>query len=854
MSQQAPSETRIALVFEKFSSFVEGYASNLSMGGMFLETDDQRPEGSIVDFEIKLKDGFRLIQGLAEVVWRRPVSAGAGRKAGMAVRFQALDDEGRELILKVLEERVRAGMEPFDVEQVPEDLLARPEGDLPAAASDSLPPGGSAGVDSRAAPLDVEQKILGEDGFTLHDKAATKPGPGPARTGKGFQEFDAPWGENLPELPREVLEEDPESTRTLAGGATQDDAAPAAGPQAGNLIDKSPVAESPAVSSGPSGVVETSSPELDAAIPSATMARAEAISAGGELRDVADEDSLDESWVLAAEAADEIDLASTREAVGDPDFDEIDFSVSSEDGEDRQADSSEPSEAGVGFAFEPDPEDRLPSSKLSEEFKPGETAVDFAFEPDPEDQLPPLELMAEAASSDAKAMAEVLDDEDPTFIVGSAEAEAETVLTSEPLAAELGFEAPGEDPGAEIDLEAPTMLTSEPLAEAFGFEAPSDDPGPSPAASSAATEAGGQPPESWAPEPPEAPGLAAAPVWAPDGTEPLVAAREPVTGGGFEMPAGAAKVDPGESGIGNASDASSGAATITVAGAPVAVQDYEDDLFAEEPGAGSGQVVRQALSGRSLAVGVLLLALAVAGYFYRGPLAELLGLAGPVADAAAKTTGRQPSAVEPGAASSFDESPPPPTETAGATADTTGAGVEATVAENTGAETIDAETTDVSIETVDVSESLPSSGDISAEPEAEPDEVPPTMEVAAQAFDSTTSPASRVERISFRRSSGGTLVTVMLDGDLAEDRHVLLPLGYDPAKELIKITGIDEPYVSGLIAVGLPEIKQIRVGHHTRAGASEIHMVFDYPSVGPKILEVRNFGDRLEILIAGGPR
>ena len=81
MPHQPPAESRITLLFEKFSSFVEDYASNLAMGGTFLHTEDLRPVGSIVDFEIKLSDGFQLVQGLGEVVWVRPRSPGPERPA-----------------------------------------------------------------------------------------------------------------------------------------------------------------------------------------------------------------------------------------------------------------------------------------------------------------------------------------------------------------------------------------------------------------------------------------------------------------------------------------------------------------------------------------------------------------------------------------------------------------------------------------------------------------------------------------------------------------------------------------------------------------------------------------------------
>ena len=75
-----PVETRVNLEFEKFSGFITEYSSNLSEGGMFIKTDDPKPLGTILSFEFKLKDNFKLIQGLGEVVWVKEQDNGPTRK------------------------------------------------------------------------------------------------------------------------------------------------------------------------------------------------------------------------------------------------------------------------------------------------------------------------------------------------------------------------------------------------------------------------------------------------------------------------------------------------------------------------------------------------------------------------------------------------------------------------------------------------------------------------------------------------------------------------------------------------------------------------------------------------------
>ena len=731
MSHQAPAEPRIALQFEKFSAFVEGYGANLSLGGMFLATEERRPTGSIVDFEIKLADGFRLLKGLGEVLWIRPHAAGADLPAGMGVRFQALDDSGRELILRILEERVKTGLEPFDVEQVPADLAigaedataaaggvqappraVAPAAEVPAPEPEAAPNAATAAP--RSAP-DLEQKILGEDGFTLLEAEQSLAGAGATRTDRAFEElaFDAPWGEALPELPEEILGEGPESDR------------------------------------------ESASSDLIAA-----MAEAEAAAGSGPRGDPG-QDAIDDSLLVAAEAAEEIDVSPpSGDVPAEPEFDDIDFSVPGED-----------------------------EAALPTDLDAGDAVAEFAFDPDPQDQLAPHQPTAEVASTYDDLFADG-GDEDLTVAGAGASAidEDPTLVTSEPPAPtfEVGPAADDPEPRLTFAEEVDGQIagsgfdaTFEAVADvALSVVTPSADQPPAPEAASALT--------------------------------PGPAIAEPTA----RPPAGAS----------NGSDA--GVATVSVAGAPAPVQDYEDDLFAGESGAGPGQVIRQALSGRLLAAAALLLVLGAAAFFFRSAIAEMVGLAGPDA-ALPRAAGGPPAANEPGPK-------PPSPET---TLPSSGAGQPGVP----GADPIE----DVGIEEVEVPETLPPAAGVVGDSTADADAGSPAV---TQPLDPAV--ASRVKRIAWRRQGDGTLVTVSLDGRLDDSRYLHMPLGYNPAKEMVKITGIDEPYLSGRIAVGSPELEQIRVGYHTPAGGTEIHVVFDYPSAGPRVVAVHNLGDRLEVQIA----
>ncbi|MEM1183193.1 MAG: TIGR02266 family protein, partial [Acidobacteriota bacterium] len=185
------AESRVTLRFERFASFVEEYSSNISLGGVFIKTHKARPVGTEIHFEFKLVDGFRLLHGQGQVVWVRLKDHSDGAPAGMGVRFTAIDESGRQLVLKLLEEQVKSGGAPFEVETVPAD------------AEDSPPALASAPAD--LPDLSEEPTLIGHVPEVALPEAA---GAG----GAGGEGFDAPWGEKMPSMPTDLLdeEEDPE--------------------------------------------------------------------------------------------------------------------------------------------------------------------------------------------------------------------------------------------------------------------------------------------------------------------------------------------------------------------------------------------------------------------------------------------------------------------------------------------------------------------------------------------------------------------------------------------------------------------------------------------------------------------
>lgn len=185
-----PFETAVRLRFDRFHGFVEQYSANLSLGGMFIKSDELPPLGSEVAVEFRLEDGFELIRGRGRVAWVHEPAEG-GDAAGFGLRFLELTPGSRELIFRLVERRVREGDRVFDLEEAApqtaasrllhdEEHLGAPPWDLPAprggeeaARAEGGPIGGEATLYGRAAREAAEE----EPGAGAHLTAVREPQP-----------------------------------------------------------------------------------------------------------------------------------------------------------------------------------------------------------------------------------------------------------------------------------------------------------------------------------------------------------------------------------------------------------------------------------------------------------------------------------------------------------------------------------------------------------------------------------------------------------------------------------------------------------------------------------------------------
>ncbi|MBN2494815.1 MAG: TIGR02266 family protein [Deltaproteobacteria bacterium] len=102
---RAPVSLLIQYRFDTLDDFLAEYSTDISMGGMFIRTDDIREEGSLVYLQFYLRDGAKLIEGLGRVVRVvHPEEAESPNSfPGMGIEFVNFDDESMQLVEQIVD-------------------------------------------------------------------------------------------------------------------------------------------------------------------------------------------------------------------------------------------------------------------------------------------------------------------------------------------------------------------------------------------------------------------------------------------------------------------------------------------------------------------------------------------------------------------------------------------------------------------------------------------------------------------------------------------------------------------------------------------------------------------------------
>jgi uncharacterized protein (TIGR02266 family) len=104
--KRAPIALKVRYKSATVDEFLEHYSEDISRGGTFIKSKKPMAVGTLLKFELQLKDESRLIHGVGRVVWKRePDEATDGNPAGMGIKFIKMDSESRALVQKILDVR-----------------------------------------------------------------------------------------------------------------------------------------------------------------------------------------------------------------------------------------------------------------------------------------------------------------------------------------------------------------------------------------------------------------------------------------------------------------------------------------------------------------------------------------------------------------------------------------------------------------------------------------------------------------------------------------------------------------------------------------------------------------------------
>lgn len=98
------AEFVVRVNYQTVDSLFSEFARNINDGGIFVETDAPQPIGTNVELEFKLPGAERPIEVIGNVV--RSVGAdqvGSDEVSGMAIEFENLDSDGRQLINEIIQ-------------------------------------------------------------------------------------------------------------------------------------------------------------------------------------------------------------------------------------------------------------------------------------------------------------------------------------------------------------------------------------------------------------------------------------------------------------------------------------------------------------------------------------------------------------------------------------------------------------------------------------------------------------------------------------------------------------------------------------------------------------------------------
>jgi uncharacterized protein (TIGR02266 family) len=103
---RAPIALKIRYKSASVDEFVEHYAADISRGGVFIKSKTPLDVGTLLKFELQLKDETELVAGVGRVVWIRKLEdAFEDHPAGMGIKFVKMDGQSRSFVEELVAKR-----------------------------------------------------------------------------------------------------------------------------------------------------------------------------------------------------------------------------------------------------------------------------------------------------------------------------------------------------------------------------------------------------------------------------------------------------------------------------------------------------------------------------------------------------------------------------------------------------------------------------------------------------------------------------------------------------------------------------------------------------------------------------
>jgi len=94
---------RVLVEYESAEDFLIDYTANMSVGGMFIQTDDPLPMGTRFRLRFRVPGHDKIIETFGEVRWCVPPAEAGPMHPGMGIQFDDLKASDLELVTGLLQ-------------------------------------------------------------------------------------------------------------------------------------------------------------------------------------------------------------------------------------------------------------------------------------------------------------------------------------------------------------------------------------------------------------------------------------------------------------------------------------------------------------------------------------------------------------------------------------------------------------------------------------------------------------------------------------------------------------------------------------------------------------------------------